>query len=90
MRLAVVLPCPNEARTGADSVAGTRRGRGAGDGIAEPGDVPAAEDRSGDGSRGFARAAGARVVSTPIRDCVAARPAARGGGPDDPAGVGRR
>jgi hypothetical protein len=72
MRLAVVIPCLDEASTIAEAVREARRGLGACGASVEAGEVIVADNGSTDGSPELARAAGARVVEVPIRGYGAA------------------
>lgn len=66
MRLAVVIPCLDEAATIADAVAEARAGIAACGGALEAAEVIVADDGSRDGSQTLANAAGARVVDVPV------------------------
>jgi hypothetical protein len=72
MRLAVVIPCLNEARTIAAVVAEARQGLDACAGSLEASEILVADNGSTDGSREIAAAAGARVVDVPLRGYGAA------------------
>lgn len=72
VRISIVIPCLDEARTIAAVVAEARAGLAACDGVLVPGEVIVADSGSTDGSLDLARAAGARVVDVPIRGYGAA------------------
>lgn len=72
MRLAVVIPCLDEARTIADVVAEARAGLAACGGALTSSEVIVADNGSSDGSQALALAAGARVVDVPVRGYGAA------------------
>lgn len=72
MRLAVVIPCLNEARTIAAVVDEAQRGLAACGAAIEASEVIVADNGSDDGSQDLARKAGARVVSVPVRGYGAA------------------
>jgi hypothetical protein len=72
MRLAVVIPCLNEARTIADAVAEARQGLDAAATALTSSAILVADNGSTDGSQALARAAGARVVDVPVQGYGAA------------------
>lgn len=72
VRVSIVIPCLDEARTISSVVAEARAGLAACGGILVPGEVIVADSGSTDGSQDLARAAGARVVDVPIRGYGAA------------------
>jgi glycosyltransferase involved in cell wall biosynthesis len=72
LRLSVVVPCLNEAKTVAAVVAEARSGLAACGDALEWSEVIVSDNGSDDGSRGLAQAAGARVVACPVRGYGAA------------------
>ncbi|MCE9634840.1 MAG: glycosyltransferase family 2 protein [Planctomycetes bacterium] len=72
MRLAVVIPCLNEARTIAAVIAEAKQGLLACGAALESSEIVVADNGSTDGSQALASAAGARVVAVPVRGYGAA------------------
>lgn len=72
MRVSVVIPCLNEAKTIADVVREAKAGLEACGSAVEWSEVVVSDNGSDDGSQALARAAGARIVDAPVRGYGAA------------------